>query len=62
MHPEEFREMETLEEGHWWFRGKRLLLKTLLDRAAAPATRRPARMLDIGCGTGGVLGPSPARA
>ncbi len=52
MHPEEFREMQALEEGHWWFRGKRLLLETLLDRAA---TRTPCRMIDIGCGTGGVL-------
>jgi len=52
MHPEEFREMEALEEGHWWFRGKRLLLETLLDRAA---TTSSSRMIDVGCGTGGVL-------
>ena len=52
MHPQEFREMQALEESHWWYRGKRLLLETMLDRAAP---RAPARMLDIGCGTGGVL-------
>ena len=26
------REMEALEEDHWWFRGKRLLLQALLAR------------------------------
>jgi len=50
MHPEEFREMEALEEDHWWFRGKRLLLQALLAR-----TGEADRVLDVGCGTGGVL-------
>lgn len=50
MHPEEFREMQALEEDHWWFRGKRLLLQALLARTGAAD-----RVLDVGCGTGGVL-------
>jgi SAM-dependent methyltransferase len=52
MHPEEFREMQSLEENHWWFRGKRLLLGALLARLDGRSRRR---MLDIGCGTGGIL-------
>jgi SAM-dependent methyltransferase len=51
LHPEEFREMQALEEGHWWFRGKRLLLEALLARAGVET----GRMLDVGCGTGGIL-------
>lgn len=52
MHPEEFREMQGLEQTHWWFLGKRLLLKALLTRANGSDR---GRFLDLGCGTGGVL-------
>src|SRR4051794_15291865 len=52
MHPEEFREMEALEERHWWFVGKRLLLASMLARVSRVPLRRT---LDIGCGTGGQL-------
>jgi SAM-dependent methyltransferase len=38
-----------LEERHWWFRGRRAVIRALLDRGGAPA--RP-RLLDAGCGTG----------
>ena len=51
MHPEEFREMQALEESHFWFAGKRLLLRTLLELSGGAR----GRMLDVGCGTGGVL-------
>jgi SAM-dependent methyltransferase len=52
MHPAEFEEMVNLEDGHWWFRGKQLLVASLLARSGlGPA----ARLLDVGCGTGGLL-------
>jgi SAM-dependent methyltransferase len=51
MHPEEFREMQALEESHFWFAGKRLLLRVLLERAGGAR----GRVLDVGCGTGGIL-------
>jgi SAM-dependent methyltransferase len=38
-----------LEDRHWWFRGRRTVIRALIERGEAPA--RP-RVLDAGCGTG----------
>ena len=38
-----------LEERHWWFRGRRAVIRALLERGGGAA--RP-RVLDAGCGTG----------
>jgi len=46
----EFELLDEIEEDHWWFVGKRILLRSLL--AGLPAG---GRMLDLGCGTGGIL-------
>jgi len=46
----EFQLFEEVEERHFWFVGKRLILRSLL------ANHPPdGRLLDLGCGTGGVL-------
>jgi SAM-dependent methyltransferase len=54
MEPAAIDEMFRIESEHWWFVGKRLvtaaLLAERLERGAA------LRVLDVGCGTGGVLG------
>lgn len=50
MHPEEFKLLDDIEDDHWWFVGKRLLLTSLLRRHT-----RHGALLDLGCGTGGVL-------
>jgi len=47
---EEFRLLDRIEDDHWWFVGKRLLLHAIADRFA-----RGGRLLDLGCGTGGIL-------
>jgi SAM-dependent methyltransferase len=51
MHAEEFRQMQAVEEGHFWFVGKRLLLHALLERVGGAR----GDLLDVGCGTGGIL-------
>src|SRR3954454_11811833 len=44
---------DVLEETHWWFAGRR----TILARAIAMSVPQQAgnRILEVGCGTGGVL-------
>lgn len=54
MFPDEYRAMFELEDGYWWYRGVRTLLKGLLARYA-PANARGAMILDTGCGTGANL-------
>ena len=44
-----YRELYELEDRHWWFRGRRAVIRALLARAGI---ERAPRMLDAGCGTG----------
>lgn len=45
--------MREAEDVHWWFRGRRSILATLIATLGdAPAKRR---ILEVGCGTGGNL-------
>lgn len=49
MQPQQIAEMYELESGHWWFWGKRLVMRRLLG----DTLKRPGlRILDIGCGAG----------
>ncbi len=50
MNDAEFQLYEGFEDDQWWFVGKRLLVRALLgDRAPS------GRLLDLGCGMGGLL-------
>jgi ubiquinone/menaquinone biosynthesis C-methylase UbiE len=52
MDPAEYEKMFRVEDTHWWFAGKRRLVRVLLERLP----KQPARkILDIGCGTGGMF-------
>lgn len=44
--------MIAADERHWWYRGRRRLLRTILDDLRLP---RPAMVLDAGCGSGRTL-------
>jgi len=51
MEAEAYHLMASLEAEHWWYRGRRALVRRLLDRWVT----RPARTLEVGAGTGGNL-------
>lgn len=44
-----YHQLYELEDAHWWFRGRRAVIWSLLNRAGLP--EHP-RILDAGCGTG----------
>ena len=50
-----YRQFVELEERHFWFVGRRRIFFELLGRAVGE--RRDLRILDVGCGAGGMLGP-----
>ena len=54
------RQFVELEERHFWFIGRRRLFFDLLEREVGG--RRHLRILDVGCGAGGMLGPLGASA
>jgi len=47
-----YREMAALEDGHWWFVGRRQIIDALIRTLPLPPH---ARILEIGCGSGGNL-------
>lgn len=51
MNPEEYEKMFAVEDRHWWFSGKRRMVRAFLRNTAVP---RDAKILDVGCGTGGM--------
>lgn len=53
MNEQEYHRMRAVEDGSWWFVGKRFLVETLIRRAVPVG--RGTRILDVGCGTGATL-------
>jgi SAM-dependent methyltransferase len=52
MRPDELHAMLSRDDSHWWYRGRRRVLRAALDRLPlGPA----ARLLDAGCGSGRTL-------
>ncbi len=47
-----YAEMARIEDQHWWFRGRRAIVKHALDRLALPGA---VHILEAGCGSGGNL-------
>ena len=48
-----------MELRHWWFRGRRRILHRLLHQVLEPGHH--AVVVDVGCGTGGNIGPLSGR-
>ena len=47
--------MYEVEESHWWFVGRRKILKSFVGRIVAELKQTRPQILDIGCGTGANL-------
>jgi len=54
MEPQAYALASEVEERHWWFRGRRAVLRALLDRQVG-GSRDPRQVLEVGCGNGGNL-------
>lgn len=52
MNPAAYLEMAETESMHWWFSGRRAILSKIIESMDIPQN---ARILEIGCGTGGNL-------
>jgi SAM-dependent methyltransferase len=55
MEEDEYRKLYELENELWWFRGMSAISMALIDRFVARSSSSPLRILDAGCGTGGML-------
>lgn len=53
MESELYEEMAQLEQDHWWFRGRRTVIQSTLNRHLPRGERL--KILDVGSGTGGML-------
>jgi SAM-dependent methyltransferase len=53
MESELYRGHAQLEDSHWWFWGRRAVVREVLEQRVAPVVGR--RILDVGCGSGGML-------
>jgi SAM-dependent methyltransferase len=51
-----YSEYFAIEDRHWWFLGRRRIFFEVLDRHLPAPSSGSAKILDVGCGTGTMLG------
>ena len=49
-----YREFLVLEKSHWWFRGRRAIFISLLDKYLGRDPGSTREIMDLGCGVGRV--------
>lgn len=54
MNEEQFRLHAEIEDQHWWFVARRQILRRLVEHLVPPSPE--AKLIDVGCGTGGNIG------
>src|SRR5690606_11985257 len=52
MKAEQFQLHAEIELRHWWFRGRRRIMRRLVDRALSDRSKTCPTVIDVGCGTG----------
>jgi SAM-dependent methyltransferase len=55
MEPVEYDRMASVEERHWWWRGRRDILARVVGEFAPPESAGDRRIVEVGCGSGGSL-------
>ena len=55
MRQELYEQYSRIEDRHWWFIGRKRILLSLIDDVLGPTEGARRRILDVGCGTGGML-------
>lgn len=51
MQKAEYKKMDEFQKGHWWYRGRRYIVKTLFNKYVGEQKITDS-FLDVGCGTG----------
>ena len=54
MDPSVFQQHEDLEQKHWWFTARADIIRKVVDRVLGSANRETL-IIDVGCGTGGMV-------
>ena len=55
MDPSLYHRFFEVEDRHWWFVGRRAVVGALIEQALGSSDGASRRILDVGCGTGGML-------
>jgi SAM-dependent methyltransferase len=50
-----YHEYAAAEDEHWWFEGRRAIIRELLGKWLPPSPGDRRKILDVGCGPGGML-------